>query len=180
MDRRLLAAVAIVTTALLTSSAAAGYPWPMCGRTGSLFGANSTYQENLNLVASSLPRNTSTSPSLYATAVVGAVPEQVRAMALCRGDVNSTVCFSCLAQAFHGVQDACPGYKDATIYYDTCTLHYSEVYSFSGDVTGPLTHSFGVLDIGNAISDQFNRLVTTLINATADYAALTSMRRFAT
>ncbi|TVU38676.1 hypothetical protein EJB05_12060, partial [Eragrostis curvula] len=184
MGRHLLpatATIAVVAVALLAPFAA-GYPWPMCGTT-STFAANSTFQANLNRLAATLPGNASASPNLYATAVAGAVPEQVWAMALCRGDANATACLSCLQQAFRDVQSDCPYFKDATIYYDPCTLHYSDVHTLAGaDDTGPTTDDYGVTNLSNVTYDQprFNALLARLLNATADYAAFNSTRRFAT
>ncbi|TVU38664.1 hypothetical protein EJB05_12048, partial [Eragrostis curvula] len=178
MGRHLLAVVA----AALLAPFAAGYPWPMCGTTNT-FGANSRFQANLNRLAATLPGKASASPNLYATAVVGAVPQQIWAMGLCRGDVNATACGSCLAQAFRDVQNDCPYYKDATIYYDPCTLHYSDVHTLAGcDDTGPTTDEYGVTNQGNVTYDppRFNALLAKLLNATADYAAFNSTRRFAT
>ncbi|TKW15025.1 hypothetical protein SEVIR_5G204300v4 [Setaria viridis] len=177
-----VAVVTIVAAVALFAPFAAGYPWQVCGTTNA-FAAKSTYQANLNRLAAMLPGNASASPNLYATAVVGAVPEQVWAMALCRGDANATACGSCLAQAFRDVQNDCPYNKDATIYYDPCTLHYSDVHTLAGDDdTGPITDAYGVTNNGNVTSDQprFNALLAALLNATADYAAFNSTRRFAT
>ncbi|XP_062190112.1 cysteine-rich receptor-like protein kinase 6 [Phragmites australis] len=180
MAHHLLAVAAIVAVALL-APLAAGYPWPVCGTTNT-FEANSTYQANLFLVAASLPKNASMSPDLYATAVVGAVPEQLWAMGLCRGDVNAKTCFSCLTQAFHDLPNDCPYYKGATIYYDPCMLHYSDVHTLSDDDTGPMTEVYTIANNQNVTSDpgRFNRLLAALVNATADYAAFNSTRRFAT
>ncbi|KAF0905230.1 hypothetical protein E2562_003836 [Oryza meyeriana var. granulata] len=51
--------------------------------------------------AATLPRNASASPDLFATAEgVGAVPDQVSALALCRGDANASTCLAFLTQAF--------------------------------------------------------------------------------
>ncbi|CAN6248859.1 unnamed protein product [Urochloa humidicola] len=178
MGRHLCFLAAVV----LLAPFAAGYPWPVCGTTNT-FAANSTFQANLNRLAATLPGNASASPNLYATAVAGAVPEQVWAMALCRGDANATACGSCLAQAFHDAQSDCPYYKDATIYYDPCTLHYSDVHTLAGnDDTGPTMDEYGITNLGNVTSDppRYNALVAALLNATADYAAFNSTRRFAT
>lgn len=185
MGRRLFLAVATVVAAavvVLLAPFAAGIPWQVCGSTNT-FAPNGKYQANLNRLAATLPGNASASPDLYATAVVGAVPEQVWAMALCRGDADATACGTCLAQAFRDVQSDCPYSKEATIYYDTCTLHYSDVHTLAGDDdTGPTTDEYGVTNLGNVTSDQprFNALVAALLNATADYAAFNSTRRFAT
>ncbi|CAN6372287.1 unnamed protein product [Urochloa humidicola] len=176
----LLTIAAIVAVSLLESRAAS-YPWPICG-TSNHYQPNSTYQANLNLAAARLPKNASASPSLFATVVVGAVPEQLWAMGLCRGDTNASSCLGCLTQAFHDLPNDCSYNKDATIYYDPCILHYSDVHTLPGDDTGPTTLSYKITNNANVTSDpvRFNRLLAALINATAGHAAFNSTRRFAT
>ncbi|KAL6657915.1 hypothetical protein ACP70R_005695 [Stipagrostis hirtigluma subsp. patula] len=176
----------VVAVALLTPLAAGGgtggYPWSWCGATSS-FDANSPYQAHLDLVAATLPKKASASAELFATAVVGAVPDQLWAMALCRGDVDGKTCLSCLAQAFRDLPNYCAYSKEATIYYDFCVLHYSDVHTVpDDDDTGPLYDSLNVYNAGNVTSDpdRFNVLLAATINATADYAADNSTRRFAT
>ncbi|XP_062187739.1 cysteine-rich receptor-like protein kinase 6 isoform X3 [Phragmites australis] len=180
MARHLLAVAAVVAVALLAPRAT-GYPWPVCGESSS-FKPNSTYQVNLNLVAATLPKNASISPNLFATAVIGAVPEQIWAMGLCRGDVNASSCFSCLTQAFHDLPNDCSYDKDATIYYDPCMLHYSDVHTLPGDDTGPMMDTYAINNNANVTSDpaRFKSLLAALINATVEYAANNSTRRFAT
>uniref|UniRef100_I1QED9 Uncharacterized protein n=1 Tax=Oryza glaberrima TaxID=4538 RepID=I1QED9_ORYGL len=171
----MLLTAAVVLLALAPRGAA--YPWQVCGTTGN-FTANSTYQANLDAVAAELPRNTSSSPDLFATAMVGAVPEQVSALALCRGDANATECSGCLATAFQDVQNMCAYDKDAAIYYDPCILYYSNVPFLSSVDNAASTNR---VNLQNVTSDpgRFNGMVAALVNATADYAAHNSTRRYA-
>ncbi|KAK8452956.1 hypothetical protein SEVIR_5G204800v4 [Setaria viridis] len=170
---------AVVAIALLPG--AASYPWPFCGTDN--FRANSRYQANLNLLAATLPGKASTSPSnLFATAAAGAGRDRVWAAGLCRGDVNASNCFACLAQAFHDLPNDCSYNKDATIYYDPCMLRYSNTSVLSAadaDLSGQLAW-YAIPTNVTANPAQFNRAVAALINATADRAALNSTRRFAT
>ncbi|CAM0912898.1 unnamed protein product [Alopecurus aequalis] len=169
----LYVAIVAVTVSVLTPYASA-YPWQVCS--GSSFAAGSNYLANVNLIASSLPRNTSTSPFLFAKAEAGAAPDKVWALALCRGDSNSTSCFSCLTQAFRDLPNICNSSMQATVYYDSCMLHYSNA---SKDSVPDETYPY--YDYRNVTSEtgQFNSLVAKLVNATADYAAYKSARRFA-
>jgi hypothetical protein len=174
-------AFATAVVALLAPPRAAGYPWPVCGDSSN-FKPNSTYQSHLNLLAATLPRNASASPTLYATAVIGAVPEQVWAMAICRGDTNATSCLACLTQAFRDLPNDCTYAKDGTIYYDPCLLHYSDVHTLPGDDTGPSMNTYTVNNNANVTSDpaRFVRVLGDLVNATAERAATDPARRFAT
>ncbi|CAD6342570.1 unnamed protein product [Miscanthus lutarioriparius] len=171
----------ILAVALLLARRAAGYPWYVCG-SSSNFAANSTYQDHLDFVTATLPKNASSSPDLFATAVVGTIPEQLWAMGLCRGDVNASTCFECLTRGFQVVPNDCPYDKGASIYYDPCMVHYSDVHTLPNDDTGPMMNTYVVTNDGNVTSAdaaRFKSLLADLINATVEYAA-NSSRRFAT
>ncbi|XP_015694811.2 cysteine-rich receptor-like protein kinase 6 isoform X2 [Oryza brachyantha] len=174
--------VAIIAVALLVPRTA-GEPWPVCGDDFGTFTPQSRYYANLMRINATLPSNASASPDLSATAVdVGAVPEQVSALALCRGDVGASSCLSCLTQAFANLANLCGNTKAATIYYDRCTLSYSSVHFLSdGDDPRQIPAYTVNNHAGNVTSepDRYNRLVAALVNATADYAAYNSTRRFA-
>ncbi|KAM3300526.1 hypothetical protein ACQJBY_041507 [Aegilops geniculata] len=181
---RLALSVLTVAFALLAPSGlVAGEPWYVCGDSGE-YDDKSVYQANLNLVAAALPKNASASPNLFATAQAGAVPEKVSALALCRGDANTRACSSCLINAFANLPNVCPGSKEAVIYYDACMLRYSDVQFLSADDSGPLgvELTYTVRNDANATSEpgRYQRAVATLMNATADYAAYNSTRRYAT
>uniref|UniRef100_A0A453T8N1 Protein kinase domain-containing protein n=1 Tax=Aegilops tauschii subsp. strangulata TaxID=200361 RepID=A0A453T8N1_AEGTS len=162
--------VAIVAL-LVVAPRAAGYPWPVCGSTGSFAANDSTYLASINSMAATLPRNASTSPGLYATAHAG----QVWALALCRGDANATSCSGCLSQGFQDLPSACAYSKEATMYYDTCFLHYSNLQLSASDDTA-FSSAFKLPYSANATDEpaRFDRVVAALLNATADYAAYNS------
>ncbi|XP_047070259.1 cysteine-rich receptor-like protein kinase 6 [Lolium rigidum] len=162
--------VAIVAL-LAVAPRAAGYPWQVCGSTGQFTANDSTYLASINSMAATLPRNASTSPGLFATARAG----QVWALALCRGDVNATSCSSCLAQGFQDLPSACTYIKEATMYYDSCFLHYSDLHLRASDDTA-FSSVFYLPYSANATAEpaRFDRVVAALLNATADYAAYNS------
>jgi len=93
----------------------------------STYADNSTFQANLNLLGAALPANASASPAGYATGAVGAAPDQVNGMALCRGDTNASSCSSCVAASFRDAQQRCPLTKGATVYKDACTLRFAGI-----------------------------------------------------
>ncbi|KAM3300528.1 hypothetical protein ACQJBY_041508 [Aegilops geniculata] len=64
------------------------------------------------------------------------------------------------------------------MYYDSCTLHYSNASSDPAPVAA-LTYRFWEYTNVTSEKGQFNRLVARLVNATADYAAYNSTRRYA-
>ncbi|KAG8080252.1 hypothetical protein GUJ93_ZPchr0007g5842 [Zizania palustris] len=176
----LVLSVAIVAVALLVPRAG-GYPWPLCGDAGSNFPARSKYLANINLIGTTLPSNASSSPELFATAAgVGSVPDQVSALALCRGDANASLCLICLNQAFRDLPNACAYSKDATVFYESCQLSYSNASIFPVVVSGKIKeYMFGSYTNVTKEPARFNRVVAALVNATANYAAYNSTRRYA-
>lgn len=50
---------------------------------------------------------------------------QVKAFALCRGDLTPNTCRNCIGTSSHELRRLCPNYKEAYIYYDNCMLGYS-------------------------------------------------------
>uniref|UniRef100_A0ACD5V1U0 Uncharacterized protein n=1 Tax=Avena sativa TaxID=4498 RepID=A0ACD5V1U0_AVESA len=174
----LLLSVAIVAVALLASPAAGVYPWQICG--SSTYTAKSQYEKNMYRVAATLPKNASQSPDLFATGQAGAVPEQVWAIALCRGDANASTCFACLRQAFLYLPDACPYSRSATVFYDSCLAQYSNIRSRPTDDTA-YNPTRPVVYTNNATVDpaRFQRVVLDLINATVNYAVHNSTRLYA-
>ncbi|KAF8727656.1 hypothetical protein HU200_018888 [Digitaria exilis] len=157
----------------------AGEPWQACGDTGN-YEPKSSYFASINSIAATLPGNASASPDLFGTAEVGAIPEQVSALALCRGDANATSCSSCLTQAFRTLPDACAGKKDAALFYDNCMLHYSNIHFLTDDSSWPTGYLMEYFNFSvKSEPERFNLVVAALLNATADYAAYNSTRRYA-
>uniref|UniRef100_A0A0E0I1Q4 Cysteine-rich receptor-like protein kinase 25 n=1 Tax=Oryza nivara TaxID=4536 RepID=A0A0E0I1Q4_ORYNI len=174
-----VAAVALLL--LVLPRAAESYPWGLCNDTAGNFPARrSGYLANINLIAATLPGNASASPDLFATVEgVGAPPDQVSALALCRGDANASTCLACLTQAFLDLPSSCAYDKVAAIFYDSCLLAYSNATIAAGDFSSEKIPIYGFYNNANATTEQarFNRLVAALVNATADYAARNSTRR---
>jgi hypothetical protein len=152
MARHHFRPVAAILVVAQLIARAAGYPWPVCGYTSN-FVANSMYQAHLDFITATLPKNISSSPDLFAAVVVGAIPEQLWAMGLCRGDINATDFFGYLTQAIQDLPSECPYNKEATIYYDTCMVHYSDVHTLPGDDTGPALNTYCAFNDANVTSE---------------------------
>jgi hypothetical protein len=56
---------------------------------------------------------------------------------LCRGDVNSTTCQSCVSYASQDIISRCPSTRTATIWFDECMLRYSNSNFFGVEETSP-------------------------------------------
>lgn len=123
----MLASYGIVLAIVLVLPQVALSKLPSCdfgGDVGS-YTANGTFQRNLDLLAATLPGNTSSTPAGFANASVGTSPDQVYALALCRGDLNASSCSSCLAAAFPDAEQGCPGNRGVSMYEDACLLRFS-------------------------------------------------------
>lgn len=67
---------------------------------------NSTFENNLKQLLVSLPSNTSVT-GFYNTSIGDHSSDQVYAQALCRGDVNSTICQACIEKAGQHILEQC-------------------------------------------------------------------------
>ncbi|CAM0906162.1 unnamed protein product [Alopecurus aequalis] len=173
--RHLKSYLALLLAFLLPPLAAS--QWQRCGQTGN-FTSNSTYQANIQFLSDTLPTNASSSPTLFASATVGTLPDIVYALALCRGDANASACRNCVSTGFQDAQQLCPYNKKVSVYYDLCYLGFSnQNFLASSD-----NDAFILMNTGNVTAPVkvFNDAVGVLLNATADYAAANSSRRFGT
>ncbi|KAG8099775.1 hypothetical protein GUJ93_ZPchr0013g36451 [Zizania palustris] len=176
-----LAAVGAFILSVLMPPLAAGQPLGKFCDTSSNYTANTTYQANIQRLSTTLPNNTSSSRTLFANATLGTVPDIVYALALCRGDTNASTCGDCVATAFQDAQQLCPYNSEATVFYDFCVLRFSNKNFLASTTSG----NGDVLILMNtqnvsAPPKVFDSAVSVLINATADYAASNSSRRFGT
>uniref|UniRef100_A0ACD5U7U6 Uncharacterized protein n=1 Tax=Avena sativa TaxID=4498 RepID=A0ACD5U7U6_AVESA len=153
--------------------------WKECDSTRN-YTANSTFQSNLRQLSSTLPINASSSPALFSTGAVGAIPDTVYALTLCRGDTtNASACAECIGHAFRDAQQVCPYNMDATIYYDYCYLRISnQNFLASTDNTKRRVMPNGEKVTSPAAA--FDAAVALLLAAVVDHAALNSSRRFGT
>ncbi|CAL5083312.1 unnamed protein product [Urochloa decumbens] len=158
---------------------AAAQPWPLCGTTGGNYTAKSTYQSNLAQLATAIPANASRQGTLFAAGSAGSIPDTVYALALCRGDTNASACGSCVATAFQDAQQLCAYNKDAAIYYDACYLRFSNMDFLASGSNGSPAMLMNTQSVSSPLR-AFEAAVAALLNATADYAAANSSRRFAT
>ncbi|RRT53920.1 hypothetical protein B296_00040277 [Ensete ventricosum] len=162
-----------------SSSPAMAQPlYQVCDQTGN-YTANSTYKSNLDLLLSSLASNGSLSGFYNGTA--GRSPDQVSGIVLCRGDVATAGCSSCLATAGQVLLQLCPNKGGATVWYDDCLLRYSNNQSFfSSTDNSPMAYLVNEKDIPEV--SRFDKLMSELMSGIADRAAASngSSKKFAT
>jgi hypothetical protein len=140
---------------------------------------NSPFENNLKLLLQySLPSNTSVKG--FYNDSNGEDPK-VYGQALCRGDVNSTVCRDCIKNASQEILKQCKS-EEATIWFELCQVRYSR-QSFS-----PLMVYFGkypehiYLEKNLSINPvHFDQVLTYLMKKISSEAAFGPLKRmFAT
>ncbi|KAM0927387.1 hypothetical protein ACQ4PT_002849 [Festuca glaucescens] len=160
----------------------AAQPLPLCDNASGNYTANSTYRANMQNLASSLPDLASTSPSLFAAGKSGTLPDAIYALALCRGDTNASSCAACVSSVIRLAQELCPLMKMVRMFDDPCIIRFSN-QDFPHD---PLNNTGGKLvsasgnKVSAAVAPTFTAAVGRLVNATFEYAAGDSIRRFGT
>ncbi|CAL9129514.1 unnamed protein product [Musa textilis] len=102
--------------------------WSYCPHDAN-YTTNSTFQTNLHLLLASL--SSSAAATGYSNDTEGRSSDQVHGLALCRGDVSSSVCQTCLDAAVQDIIQSCPNGMTSTICYDDCLLRYSNQTFFS-------------------------------------------------
>ncbi|KAM3354813.1 hypothetical protein ACQJBY_025515 [Aegilops geniculata] len=175
-------AMVILPLLLLLVPLTAAQTWPACGESGN-YKSNSTYEANLKLLSSTLPKKAASNTTLFATDTVGNVPNTIFALALCRGDSNASACEGCLVTAFQDGQEHCTNNKDATVYYNSnpCMLRFSNQNFLATNVNDNILVIVSLEMFINISTraDSFRFLLFTLLNNTAQSAA-NSSRRFTT
>uniref|UniRef100_A0A2K1YEU0 non-specific serine/threonine protein kinase n=1 Tax=Populus trichocarpa TaxID=3694 RepID=A0A2K1YEU0_POPTR len=84
---------------------------------------NSAFENNLKIVLKRLPSITSLTGFNYT--FFGEASAKVYGQALCRGDVNSSACRTCVEKASKQIFNDCISRGEAIIWYELCQVHYS-------------------------------------------------------
>ncbi|XP_058072843.1 cysteine-rich receptor-like protein kinase 25 isoform X2 [Magnolia sinica] len=142
--------------------------------------ANSTFKTNLNQLFSVITNNARFIKYFYDTK--GDDAEIVQGLFLCRGDITSDLCNTCVNQACQEIQQKCHMTRDAVIWYENCTLRYSD-HRFKS-VYNPTYNSIELYmwNTGNSSDpQQFSATLSSLMNNISSVAAFDpSVPKFAT
>ncbi|XP_015574234.1 cysteine-rich receptor-like protein kinase 29 [Ricinus communis] len=140
---------------------------------------NSTYQRNLNnLLSQFLVSNTQIDYGFYNLSV-GQAPDQVNALALCKGDVSLDECRGCIRNSTREITQHCPNQKEVLGFYDSCMFRYSNRSIFGVMETQPTIHMKNEENVTDV--NQFNQALQTLLSRLRSKAAAgNSTRKFAT
>ncbi|KAM1384776.1 hypothetical protein EV1_036544 [Malus domestica] len=155
----------------------ADYCWS-CSGTNETFNNGSNYERNLHTVLSSFSSNKTEINSGFYNSSLGQGPEKVNAMALCRGDVPLNDCHTCFNESISILRQNCTNQKQATIWAQRCTVHYSNVSIFGVAEDDPVKFVPGPTNAPNA--EQFKQVLNPLVvNLSGTAAAGDSMKKFA-
>ncbi|GAB4826744.1 hypothetical protein Ancab_040005 [Ancistrocladus abbreviatus] len=166
----------------ITKSAEPGLLAPFCVNITGTFAANSIYQKTLNSLLSSLSSNATQPNGFYnTTAGNNGGGETIYGIFLCRGDVTTDVCKTCVNTAVSDLtQKYCPGRKRAIIWYNECLVRYSNE-SFFGQMDNLEEFDLGNLQNITGNVTAFMQLLGDSLHALAVKAANDgSGKKFAT
>ncbi|KAL0012467.1 hypothetical protein SO802_007575 [Lithocarpus litseifolius] len=134
----------------------------------SLFTANSTCQANLNLLLSDISAKSTRLDGFYKTSVGQKLPDVAICLLFCRGDLTPAACKDCIFTATKDIRTRCPLDKNIIIWYDVCTLRYTNkselnnLYPFE---------NFNTTTQNVIQPEQFNGLLASTMKSLAQEAA---------
>ncbi|KAL4628555.1 hypothetical protein ACB092_05G247600 [Castanea dentata] len=144
----------------------------------SFFTTNSTYQTNLNLLLSDLSSNSTRLDGFYKTSVGQNPPDVATGLLFCRGDLTPAACKDCISTATKDIQNRCPFDKIILIWYDACTLRYTNESDLNNLV--PFVN-FNTTAENVIEPDRFNGLLASTMKSLEQKAANSqSDKKFAT
>ncbi|XVE51192.1 hypothetical protein DITRI_Ditri02bG0019800 [Diplodiscus trichospermus] len=154
---------------LLGLTVAQGPPFHDCENSRGNFTRNSTFVSNLDRLLSSFSSNTANDYGFYNSSS-GQGSDRVNAIALCRGDVNSGDCISCINKATTELRNLCQNQKEAIIWYYYCMFRYTNRSIFGvAENEVPLwtwTNGINVTDV-----EAYNQALFPLLEALINEAA---------
>ncbi|TYH13939.1 hypothetical protein ES288_A06G179300v1 [Gossypium darwinii] len=153
----------------LSSEAAVVFLYHDCNPNTTTYTRKSPYRRNLNILLSSFQSNSTRQSGFYNLTVGQAPPDIVYGLFLCRGDVTKEICRECVRTASGQILQRCPNQKTALVYYDECTIRYSNSSFFSEWEQEPVLE---LLNTGNVSQpERFVQLLGNTMNEIATRAA---------
>ncbi|KAF7840700.1 cysteine-rich receptor-like protein kinase 15 isoform X1 [Senna tora] len=132
---------------------------------------NSTFQRNLDVLLSSLVSNASQDDTGSYNGVMGfGTTDAINGHYLCRGDLTVSACHDCVAAAADQIILKCPNQTEAVIWYDVCTLRFTNSY-FRPDSLVPGMNVKNESNVSSAEFNQFNQTVFGLLDDLSTEAA---------
>ncbi|KAK2988004.1 hypothetical protein RJ640_011267 [Escallonia rubra] len=130
------------------------------------FTSNGPYEANLNKLMGDLYFKTP--PTGFGLGSIGQYQTRASGLALCRGDVSSTDCKSCVVEASVKIRRRCPSNKAAIIWYDNCLLKYSDMDFFGKIDEQNKFYMYNLRNVSNP--EYFNTQVKKLLSKLSEKA----------
>ncbi|XP_010439212.1 PREDICTED: cysteine-rich receptor-like protein kinase 5 [Camelina sativa] len=149
----------------------------VCSSSYSTYLENSTYSSNLTWLLTYLSsKENYLSSNGFLCLPRGEYPDIVFGLYLCRRDLSLEVCRDCVNFAVKDIRNQCTNGKEAIIYYDHCMLRYANRNILSDPVTttGQFMRNQNTVPANQ--SDQFNKVLLSLINETVEEAAASPIK----
>ncbi|WJX66641.1 hypothetical protein P8452_51180 [Trifolium repens] len=139
--------------------------------------ANSNFHVNLMTLLSSLPTKAIENTEFY-NPIIGINPsDSIYGLFMCRGDVDSQLCHECIGNATQYLSSECSLSIHASIWYNECTVQYSNNSFFPVVDTNSSFFMCNTANFSNTKS--LVPLMFSTMNLTADEAA-SEKKKFAT
>ncbi|KAL9159133.1 hypothetical protein ABFS82_08G114700 [Erythranthe guttata] len=159
-----------INSLLIQTALSASPLFSICSSTQN-FTTNSLYERNLNKLLGDLYFKTP--PTGFGFGSSGQYNDRAYGLSLCRGDVSTNDCKTCVVEASSQVTKICPNLKGAVIWYDNCYLKYSDV-NFHGTIDN--RNKFYMWNLNNVSTNAelFNQKTRELIGNLSTNASRTS------
>ncbi|KAJ0018046.1 hypothetical protein Pint_10859 [Pistacia integerrima] len=165
---------AIIPLFMLSALANGNPLYTYCFNDAINYTANSQFEDNLHELLHWLPSNTSVTG--FYNNYFGDGADRVYGEALCRGDVNQTICQNCIKIASQEVLNGCKS-KEKIIWYEFCQIHYSfQNFSTLMVYTGKYPDS-NSLEKNVSNPSHFNEVLMYLMNNLSSEASFTPTKR---
>ncbi|KAL3523341.1 hypothetical protein ACH5RR_016175 [Cinchona calisaya] len=132
-NKKMSVPLIVLSTLFFQLTARAGPLFHVC-TINEKFTANSQYEKNLKILLHDLYYRTPVTGYEYEF-VTGTNNDSVYRSALCRGDVSSADCRTCIFKATEGIHQICPDNVGANIWYEHCSLENSNLNSFGNPLS---------------------------------------------
>nr|CAB3477296.1 unnamed protein product [Digitaria exilis] len=172
-------------------------PFPICNATNPwhYYLPNSSFEANLAKISAAFPSVASANGG-FAKGPVGAAPDTVYGLALCRGDTEGDSCRTCIEKAFQDAQSSCGYGKDVAVYHDRCHVRISDSDFLAPNTNEPTRDMWNPSNItepstflglewdaeedSESVALVIGGLVSAFLRETAKFAADNTPGRFAT
>ncbi|KAG2401394.1 putative cysteine-rich receptor-like protein [Vigna angularis] len=148
--------------------------------TNASYNSTATFETNLKFLLESLVSNISQSDGSYFTAMGLGTTSAASGYFLCRGDVSLATCNDCITTAATEITQLCPNKTESIIWYDECTLRFTNTY-FDPASIEPGASLWNGENISTSDLGSFNGTLFGLLDDLVEETANSnSARKFAT